>query len=215
MGIINRVLRFFFFHFYHTFAWTYDFVSWAVSIGRWNHWIRSVLPFLQGKRILELGFGTGHLQRYLRDGGWISIGLDESRQMARLARQRLQDYGYTRIDLTRGLAQILPFPSGSFDSVVSTFPANYIFDPRTLSEVHRVLREKGIFVITPAAWITGRALLDQLAAWTFYITGESPPIKEIFTERAILPLEKAGFKVNTQYLEIKASLVLLVTAAKQ
>ena len=214
MGIINRFMRLFFFHFYHTFAWTYDFISLTVSIGRWNDWIRCVLPFVRGKRVLEIGFGPGHLQQSLRDGGWLTVGLDESKQMADLARDRLRDSGYVQSNLVRGLAQRLPFPSNSFETVVSTFPAEYIFDSHTLSEVYRILQKNGIFLITPVAWITGRALLDRLAAWTFHITGESPPIKEIFTRRAVIPLENAGFKVNTRYIEIRSSLILLVTATK-
>ena len=65
MGLMTRFLRFFFRHFYHEFAWTYDFVAAVVSIGRWNQWIDSALPFVQGRRVLEIGHGPGHLQEHL------------------------------------------------------------------------------------------------------------------------------------------------------
>ena len=37
------------------------------------------------------------------------------------------------------MAQRLPFPPGCFDTVIATFPSQYIYDPGTLSEVLRVL----------------------------------------------------------------------------
>ena len=69
MRLISRFMRFLFHQFYHSFAWTYDFVAAVVSIGRWNDWTRTLTPFVQGTEILEIGPGPGHLQRLLRDKG--------------------------------------------------------------------------------------------------------------------------------------------------
>ena len=204
-------MRFFFYHFYHACAWTYDFVAAVVSIGRWKDWIQTVIPFIAGTRILEIGHGPGHLQRILRTRGLLAVGLDESRQMGFLAKRNTG--GSAR--LTRGLSQALPFPSQIFDSVVSTFPSEYIFDPRTLSDVFRVLRNGGRFIILPVAWIVGRAFLDRIAAWLFRVTGETPAnVMDIIGERTIQPLEKAGFKVETEQIEIASSVVLIVIAGK-
>ena len=211
MNIITRFMRFFFHHFYHTFAWTYDFVAAVVSIGRWNTWIQTVIPFIEGTRVLEIGYGPGHLQRILQSRGWFAVGLDESRQMAYLAKRNTD--GSAR--LTRGLAQSLPFPSQIFDSVISTFPAEYIFDPRTLSDVYRALHDGGRFIVLPFAWIIGHSVIDHMAAWLFRITGESPTnVTNILSQRAIRPLEAAGFKVETQQIEIKSSNVLILIASK-
>jgi ubiquinone/menaquinone biosynthesis C-methylase UbiE len=211
MCIVQRLMRWFFHHFYHTFAWTYDGVAAAVSIGRWTNWIETALPFIQGTRLLEIGHGPGYGQRMLRDRGLRAIGLDESRQMGHLARRRLGDSA----GLIRGLAQELPFPRQRFDTVLSTFPAEYIFDPRTLSEAHRVLVDGGRFVILPAAWIVGRQSLDRLAAWLFRVTGETPAnVMDIILERAVRPLEQAGFSVEARRVEIRSSIVLILLADK-
>jgi len=211
MRLITRFMRFFFHHFYHAFAWTYDFVAAVVSIGRWTDWIQTVIPFIAGTRILEIGHGPGHLQRILRNPGLLVVGLDESRQMGLLAKRNTDGFAH----LTRGLAQSLPFPSETFESVVSTFPAEYIFDPRTLSEVLRVLHNGGRFIILPVAWIVGRGFLDRAAAWLFRVTGETPAnVMDIIGGRAVRPLEKAGFKVKVERIEIKSSIVLLLIAGK-
>ena len=223
MRFVTRFMHFFFYHFYHTLAWTYDFVAAVVSIGRWNDWVKVALMFTQGRRILEIGYGLGHLQRALQESSSsfvpnperLVIGLDESRQMAYLAQRRLREMGFDRINLTRGQAQSLPFRANTFDTVVSTFPSDYIFDVRTLSDAHRVLIDGGRIIVLPAAWIVGRKLLDRLASWIFRVTGETPrDIHEVITKHAVHPLEQAGFTVEIHEIEIRSSIVMVILATK-
>ncbi|MDO8754211.1 MAG: hypothetical protein Q7J80_09995, partial [Anaerolineales bacterium] len=97
MKYVERFMRFFFHLLYHSFAFTYDLVAAIVSFGGWNDWVLSILPFIAGTRILELGHGTGHLQRILltlrhgsgRDRGLFAVAIDESAQMGTLAKRRL------------------------------------------------------------------------------------------------------------------------------
>jgi ubiquinone/menaquinone biosynthesis C-methylase UbiE len=215
MCFISRFMRFFFHHFYHSFAWTYDFVAAVVSIGRWNDWIQTVIPFIQGTKILEIGHGPGYLQRLLREQNLSAIGLDESMQMINLAKRRIEKANYETIGLIRGRAQALPLPNTKFDTVISTFPSEYIFDSNTLSDIYRILCDNGQFIVLPAAWIIGRKIMDRAAAWLFRVTGETPKnIIDIVTERFIRPLEQADFKVESKQIEIRSSVVLVLIAKK-
>ena len=117
--------------------------------------------------------------------------------------------------LTRALAQNLSFADASFDTVIVTFPAEYIFDPATLTEAHRVLTDTGRFVIMPGAVITGRGAWDRLMAWLFRITGQTPPnLYEIICERSKEPFAKAGFQVEVHELDVKTSIVFIMIAIK-
>ena len=149
-------MRFFFHHFYHSFAWTM-----ILS--------RRLYPSGAGMTGYEQLFRSFKERKY-----WKSVpapdifnascairacfpsGLDELMQMIHLAKHRLEKADYKTINLARGLAQTLPFPDAKFDSVISTFPSEYISDSNTLSEIHRVLRDDGHFIVLPAAWIVGR-----------------------------------------------------------
>jgi ubiquinone/menaquinone biosynthesis C-methylase UbiE len=122
---------------------------------------------------------------------------------------------YTQINLTRGIAQQLPFRGESFDTIVATFPAEYIFDPSTLDEAQRTLKPGGRFVILPGAVITGRGLSERLMAWIYRITGETPPnLSEILHERSKEPFAKAGFHVEIHEISVKSSLVFILLATK-
>jgi ubiquinone/menaquinone biosynthesis C-methylase UbiE len=204
MNIIQRFMRVFFNLLYHPLAFTYDLVAIAVSFGHWKDWVYSIIPFIEGTRILELGHGPGHLQRILLDRNLDAVAIDESAPMGTLAKRRLG----SPHKLARALAQKIPFASGSFDSIVSTFPSEYIFDPQTLSEAHRVLRSRGRLIVLLAAWPN-----NPLLAWLFKVTGESPSdayesikskTKEIFAE--------ADFKSEIQIVEVKSGNLLFVIA---
>jgi len=203
---MKAILRVFFKLLYHQLAFAYDLVAASVSFNRWKDWVKSVIPLIEGNRILEVGHGPGHLHRLLLDGGLLAVGIDESRQMGYLAKRRAR--GLAR--LTRGLAQHLPFPNESFDTVISTFPADFITDPRTLAEVKRCLSNGGRFIVLPVAW-PKNPFLD----WLFRVTGESPAealelVKVKFRE----PFVKAGFEAKIQTLDIKSSVLLIIVATK-
>ena len=221
---VKTLLRFFFRLLYHQFAFTYDLVAATVSLGRWKDWVLSVLPFTQGARILEIGHGPGHLQRALLDRNLLAVGLDESTQMGRLAKHNLTRFlrlkttrkdvsGYAQVNLTRGISQFLPFPAETFDTIVSTFPSEYIFDAKTLAEAQRVLTVNGRFVILPGATIMGRGILDRAMALLFRVTGETPPnLSQILHEKTKGPFMRAGFDVEIHELNIRSSMVFILVA---
>jgi SAM-dependent methyltransferase len=227
---MRTLLRFFFHLLYHPFAFAYDLVAATVSLGRWKDWVRSVVPFIEGVRVLEIGNGPGHLQRILLNRDLIAVGIDESAPMGRLARRNLTRFlatnsnhskqtshpnAYTQVNLARALGQALPFADHSFDTVVATFPAEYIFASQTLQEAHRVLVDAGKFVILPGATLIGRGVLDRVMALLFHITGESTPnLAGFLTERYQKSFSDAGFHIQIHELDIKSSLVIIVVADK-
>lgn len=203
----HYLLRWAFTRFYREFAWTYDLVAAAVSRGLWQYWIESVVPHLQGDRVLELGSGTGYLQRALQQAGVWAIGLDASPQMLRLARRKVEQAGGQAL-LLRAYAQQLPFLDNSFSDVVATFPAEYILDPATLSEVWRVLRPDGQAVLVNSAQFTQHDAYSAAVAVAYRVTQqvEHDPCPDL--------LSAAGFEVHVAWVGVKASRVQVVRGVK-
>jgi len=213
MNPIRAFMRFFFYHFYHSLSWTYDFVAAIVSVGRWQDWGRTTLPHLRGTRVLELGFGPGHLQVALSQAGFQAIGLDESRQMCVRAAANLSKNNFPTT-LTRGYAQLLPFASDSFDSLVATFPSEYIIDPATLAEVWRVMRPGGRLVVALSALPGSASLFDRATAWLFRVTGQSGDLTENIEDRIRAHFAASKFRLDVIRVEVRQSTVLMIVAEK-
>ncbi len=131
---------------YNELAWSYDLAAWIVSAGRWDRWRRMALDYVAQQPVLEVGFGTGELLLAMAQRGWPAVGLDLSPAMQRQTTTKLRRRGLS-IPRLQGRAQHLPFANESFGSVVSTFPAEYIVDPASLTEFRRVLRPGGRLII--------------------------------------------------------------------
>ncbi|HUS17262.1 MAG TPA: methyltransferase domain-containing protein [Chloroflexia bacterium] len=218
---------------YHQFAWAYDWVSGTFFAGQWRLWQRAAIPPLAGvpgRRVLEVGCGTGDLQHDLAAAGYTPVGIDRSPQMLRVARRKARSGG-SSLRTARAEARALPFADATFAAVVSTFPSEYIFDPRTLAEIWRVLVPGGRLVIVPAGALlpvnrTAR-VLDQVAQLVY--GGGKGRARQEATRRAqvlarftqapafgpLVPnLEAAGFVVSVQTGVNPASVVLVVLGAK-
>jgi SAM-dependent methyltransferase len=137
---------------YYPLAPLYDKISQYGFLGQWAKWQQAVLPRIQGKRVLEVGCGTGSLLKTLLERGYRAYGLDASPAMLKPARKKLERAGF-KGRLVRAKVQRLPFPDNSFETVVSTFPTSYIMSPASLREIQRVLYPGGRLVMVDTAML--------------------------------------------------------------
>jgi len=209
LSLLTAPLELFFKLLYNQLALCYDWVAAIVSIGRWNDWVSTVIPYLAGPRILELGHGPGHLQLSLANHNYRAYGIDTSRQMGRLAYRRLSTSGFSPM-LVNGLGQKLPFADGVFDQVVATFPSGYIFEATTLTGIFQVLTPGGTLVVLPFVWIGRDSLLDRLAASAFRITGQAPE----WNTRLAEPFIAAGFEIKLIDERLASSEIMIIIASR-
>lgn len=126
----------------------YWFASTIPFAGQWRTWQRLVLSRMRGKSALEIGCGLGDLLADAIEAGYDCYAIEKSEEMADAARHTLQQRHLGKPEcIIRGLSQSLPFPDNSFDNVISTFPNEYIYDPKTISEIKRVLRPNSRLII--------------------------------------------------------------------
>jgi ubiquinone/menaquinone biosynthesis C-methylase UbiE len=216
-----RFVRFGFFLLYNPFAFTYDWVSFIVSMGAWREWVRSSLDHINPDGLtLELAHGTGNLQLDMAQRRIAAVGYDLSANMGRIARRKLRSHALP-VHLARGKAQQLPFAEETFINIIATFPSEYIVAPDTLHECWRVLQPGGVMVVVPAASFTaggaGRSLLEALYRATGQQSGRMTAhavITANLQEQAQRLFEPHGFEVSITHKPCRRSVAHIILARK-
>ena len=92
-----------------------------------------------GVRLLDVATGPGYVAAAASKRGATVVGIDFSAAMVAEASRR-----HPNLEFREGDAEALPFPDGSFDTVVMNFGMLHLGKPdEALTEAHRVLRARG------------------------------------------------------------------------
>jgi ubiquinone/menaquinone biosynthesis C-methylase UbiE len=95
---------------------------------------------LNGKKILDIGCGSGTFIRYLASKGADVYGIDISKTMIDEAKNNVGN----KVKVADMNA--IPFPNKTFDAVISRFSLHYLNSfEKVYAQVHRVLKPHGIF----------------------------------------------------------------------
>ena len=168
-----------------------DWVLGRPSIGELR---QELLGQIQG-RVLEIGFGTGlNLSFYPPSVQEITV-VDPNSGMRRRAMRRMIESG-RRVTFHLLKGEDLPFPSESFDSIVSTFTLCSVGDlSRVLGEIRRVLWPEGRFFFLEH----GLAPEGRIQVWQHRLT----PLQKGLADGCHLDrdmenmLQKSGFRFQS------------------
>jgi ubiquinone/menaquinone biosynthesis C-methylase UbiE len=160
-------------------------------------------------RVLEVAIGTGlNLPHYPADA--TITGIELSPAMLAIARRRAADLGRD-VDLHIGDAQALPFPDGTFDTVVCALSLCTIPDPAAaIGQMRRVLVPGGRLLLLDhigSTWPPIRATQWLLERLTIRAAGEH------FTRRQLPLVRAAGFDI-VEVERLKAGTVERLLARK-
>lgn len=107
----------------------------------------TILPFVAGGRLLDVGCGSGELLERHVALGWGGWGVEISPEAARYAREQ------RGLRVWQGDLPGASFPAATFDMVVFSHSLEHMFSPTaTLREANRILRPGGrLFLALPNA----------------------------------------------------------------
>lgn len=108
-------------------------------------WLNKHLPATNDLNVLDIGCGNGALLHALSERIRFGAGVDESAAILEKARQR--NAAKQNLEFTKINSPALPFADAKFDVVISLMSFRYLdWDP-LLTEVRRVLKPSGCFLI--------------------------------------------------------------------
>lgn len=205
--MIRRFMGWFFERLYTHWAWAYEFVAGVVSLNRWWDWARAAAAPLPSGRLLEIGFGTGRLLAEMSRQTTV-VGVDQSAEMAGIARRRVLDFGGEPL-ITRAHAGQLPFAANTFDGAYSSFPSEFAFQEATFRSLARVLKPGSEYSMVIVAVLAGHGILERVMRWLFRVTGQAGPTDPVLWESRV---PAAGFRLVVETLEIRRSRVVRIRA---
>lgn len=157
--------------------------------------LASMLGPVSGRRILDVGTGTGRGAFLLAAAGAHVTGVDASEQMLSIARQRAMET-QVQVDFQVGDAHKLPFEANSFDVALSL--RVLMHTPRwrdCVAELCRVAA-RGVLIDYPAALST--AAVQSLARKLLYPIGLSAEPYRVFTDHQIASaFASHGFRITS------------------
>jgi 2-polyprenyl-3-methyl-5-hydroxy-6-metoxy-1,4-benzoquinol methylase len=107
---------------------------------------RFAAQFVTGKKVLDVGCGTGYGSSHLAESASSVTGIDLSSQALHFARAR---YRKPNLQYLRMNAETLNFPDGSFDFVISTENFEHLGNQEAnLREMARILNDDGVLLLS-------------------------------------------------------------------
>lgn len=170
---------------FDTISKEYDGLNRVISFGidvKWRKKVVDIIAKTQANRILDIATGTGDLAINLaKTDAQEIIGLDISDGMLEVGRKKVAEKKLgNKIKMILGDSENLPFEDNSFDAISVAFGVRNFEDlEKGLSEILRVLKPKGTFVILETSVPTKTPFKQGYKFYSKYIL---PSIGKIFSK---------------------------------
>jgi ubiquinone/menaquinone biosynthesis C-methylase UbiE len=147
--------------------------------------------------VLDLGCGAGHASFAVAPVAASVTAYDLTAQMLAVVQREATARKLRNITTVQGMAEVLPFPDGHFDRVISRYSAHHWHDvPAALHEVRRVLKPRGEALLIDTAGGENPLLDTHLQA--IEILRDPSHIRDYSTGEWLLLFAEAGFTASVR-----------------
>ncbi len=163
----------------------YDGLNRVISFGfdvKWRKKVVKIIGNSNPESILDIATGTGDLAINLtRTKATKIIGFDISEGMLRVGQKKIEKLQLTdTVKMVLGDSENIPFENNSFDAITVAFGVrNFENLNKGLSEIYRVLRPGGTFVVLETS-VPTKSPFKQ--GYHFYSTKILPTIGKLFSK---------------------------------
>lgn len=170
---------------FDTISKEYDSLNRVISFGidvKWRNKVVEIVANKKPENILDIATGTGDLAISLtKTNATKIIGLDISDGMLEVGRQKIASKNLDEIiSMVIGDSEDLPFEDNSFDAISVAFGVrNFMNLEKGLSEILRVLKPHGVFVILETS-VPTKPVYKQ--GYKFYSKFILPTIGTLFSK---------------------------------
>lgn len=170
---------------FDTISENYDGLNRVISFGIDIKWRKRVVAILKNKNpeiLLDIATGTGDLAiNLVQTGARKIVGLDISPGMLEVGKRKvLEKHMEKTIEMIEGDSENLPFEDNTFDAVTVAFGVrNFETLEKGLSEIHRVLKPTGTFVVLETS-VPTKTPYKQ--GYHFYTKNILPRIGRLFSK---------------------------------
>ena len=170
---------------FDTISEEYDGLNRVISFGidvKWRNKVVKLVGDSEPKNILDIATGTGDLAiNLIETSATEIIGLDISDGMLEVGRKKIKSKSLDGIiKMVIGDSEDLPFEDNTFDAITVAFGVrNFMNLEKGLSEILRVLKPKGIFVILETSVPTKTPFKQGYKLYSKFIL---PTIGKVFSK---------------------------------
>jgi len=170
---------------FDTISNEYDNLNRVISFGidiKWRNRVVELVKNTNPETILDIATGTGDLAINLtKTSAEKIIGLDISEGMLEVGRRKINKLKLNnRIEMVLADSEKIPFEDNSFDAITVAFGVrNFENLEKGLSEIYRVLKKDGCFVVLETSVPTKKPYKQ---GYQFYSTKILPTIGKMFSK---------------------------------
>ncbi len=128
----------------------------------WKTWIKKIIPYIEGKKILEVSFGNGYLMTQYAKKEFDIYGIDYNKEMLKITSKKMESKKI-KSKLYKANVEQLPFQNNTFDTIINTMAFSaYPNGDKAMYELNRVLKKEGKLLIVDFDYPKNKNLIGYL-----------------------------------------------------